>query len=144
MDLMGRKTFACKGALLEEYLGEITDFITCSQPALTALGFVAPLRNAVDQLRQVTAEIVGRAASNPCDIGAAAVEYLHLLGHVSYAYLWAKMASVAYAAQPDSFTEGKIKTAQFYFAHLLPKVEGLLGSLRQDSATLMALDAEQF
>ena len=85
-----------------------------------------------------------RATHNPCDVGAAAVEYLHLLGHVSYAYLWAKMACVASAGENTDFMDGKIKTAQFYFAHLLPRCDGLAASLRQGSETLMALRPEQF
>ena len=89
-------------------------------------------------------KLIERAAANPCDIGAAAVEYLHLLGHVSYAYLWAKMACVAQAGETNTFLDGKIKTAQFYFAHLLPRIEGLTASLTQGGGSLMALADEQF
>lgn len=144
MDLMGRKTVACKGALLTEYLQEIREFAGNEKRALAALGLFDSLLGAVAQLDEMTEELVTRAAHNPFDIGAAAVEYLHLVGHISYAYMWAKMACVANQAETSSFMDGKIKTAQFYFAHLLPRVEGLCASLRQDSSTVMALDPEQF
>lgn len=144
MDLMGRKTLVCDGALLMELLEEIRAFAAAEVKPLSELRLAEPLTQAADQLQQVTEAIIQRAANNPCDAGAAAVEYLHLLGHVSYAYLWAKMAVVAQAADNKEFADGKIKTAQFYFAHLLPKTAGLLASLQQDSSTLMALRPEQF
>lgn len=144
MDLMGRKTVACNGALLAEYLAEICEFMDTERASLDEMKLTAQLQDAVAKLDEVTTTLIGRSAQNPCDIGAAAVEYLHLLGHVSYAYLWARMACAAKQATSTSFTEGKIKTAQFYFAHLLPRIEGLFASLQRNSATLMALDPDQF
>jgi alkylation response protein AidB-like acyl-CoA dehydrogenase len=144
MDLIGRKTLATEGKLLLEFLAEIREFAAAAAQDLSDLGLANSLAQAVDQLQQVTGEIIQRAAHNPCDAGAAAVEYLHLLGHVGYAYLWAKMAVVARTLENAEFADGKIKTAQFYFAHLLPKTAGLLASLRQGSDTLMALRPEQF
>jgi alkylation response protein AidB-like acyl-CoA dehydrogenase len=144
MDLMGRKTLATNGSLLAEFTGEIQAFIASAQASLQKLGMAQPLTAAADQLTQVTQAIIQRAAQNPAESGAAAVEYLHLLGHVSYAYLWAKMAVAAEAGEQTEFSDGKIKTAQFYFAHLLPRTAGLLASLQQGSDTLMALGAEQF
>ncbi len=144
MDLMGRKTVASNGALLAEYLAEIREFMAEEQAGLAALSLQQPLGDAVDKLERITNDVIARAAINPCDVGAAAVEYLHLLGHVSYAYLWAKMACVAKAAEASVFFDGKIKTAQFYFAHLLPRIEGLAASLERGSESLMSFDAEQF
>jgi Acyl-CoA dehydrogenases len=144
MDLMGRKTVASKGELLAEYLAEIREFIAAEQAGLAALSLHQPLGDAVNKLERITNELIARASANPCDVGAAAVEYLHLLGHVSYAYLWAKMACVAKAAEASAFLDGKIKTAQFYFAHLLPRIEGLTASLERGSESLMAFDADQF
>ncbi|MBC6907227.1 acyl-CoA dehydrogenase [Saccharophagus sp. K07] len=144
MDLMGRKTVACGGALLAEYLLEINEFMDTERDTLDSLGLTAALRDAVVKLGEITQVVITRSAQNPCDIGAAAVEYLHLLGHVSYAYLWARMACVASRADASPFTDGKIKTAQFYFAHLLPRIEGLFASLQRDSGTLMALQEDQF
>ena len=144
MDLMGRKTVASNGALLAEYLAEIREFIAEEQAGLAALSLQQPLGDAVNKLERITNDLIARAAANPCDVGAAAVEYLHLLGHVSYAYLWAKMACAANAGESSAFADGKIKTAQFYFAHLLPRIEGLTASLERGSESVMALDAEQF
>jgi len=144
VDLMGRKTLATGGALLLEFLTEIRQFTDEAQKALSDLGLAEALDSAGKQLQTATEEIVQRAAQNPCDAGAAAVEYLHLLGHVAYAYLWAKMAIAAQAMENRDYADGKIKTAQFYFAHLLPKTAGLLASLRNNSDTLMALRPEQF
>jgi alkylation response protein AidB-like acyl-CoA dehydrogenase len=144
MDLMGRKTIATDGALLAEYLAEVREFMTANEVALATLSLGEPLAAAVKTLEGITRELIDRAAADPCNIGAAAVEYLHLLGHVSYAYLWAKMACVAQAGDTNAFLDGKVKTAQFYFAHLLPRIEGLAASLKNGAATMMALGEEQF
>ena len=144
MDLMGRKTVAADGALLAEYLTEIRDFITADATALAQLSLADSLNAAVNTLDDITRDLIARAAINPCDIGVAAVEYLHVLGHVSYAYLWAKMACTAKAGEASVFLDSKIKTAQFYFAHLLPRIEGLTASLKQGSGTLMAFADGQF
>lgn len=144
MDLMGRKTVACQGALLNEFLAEIRAFMEESAATLTQLALHQDLTRAVECLETITQTLVTRAEQNPADIGAAAVEYLHLLGHVAYAYLWAKMADAAQKMEASSFSDAKIKTAQFYFAHLLPKIEGLQASLQRDSRTVMALSPEQF
>lgn len=144
MDLLGRKTVASDGALLAEYLVEIREFIAANTDALTALALVGSLSEAVDTLERITRDLIDRSTANPCDIGAAAVEYLHLLGHVSYAYLWAKMACVAQAGETSAFLDAKVKTAQFYFAHLLPRIDGLTASLKRGSESVMALTDEQF
>lgn len=144
MDLLGRKTVASDGALLAEYLVEIREFMAANTDALTVLALAEPLSDAVDTLERITRDLIDRSAANPCDIGAAAVEYLHLLGHVSYAYLWAKMACVAQAGETSAFLDAKVKTAQFYFAHLLPRIDGLTASLKRGSESVMALTDEQF
>ncbi|MNV53098.1 hypothetical protein D3C71_1452260 [compost metagenome] len=89
--------------------------------------------------------MLDQAKGNPNEIGAASVEYLHAFGYVAYGYMWALMARTAKAAKGDeAFYAGKLGTARFYFARLLPRVQSLVASVRAGSESLYLLDAEQF
>ena len=64
-----------------------------------------------------------KAFQNPDEVGAAAVPYLRVVGHLVFAYFWARMAQVALdkEASGDPFYKAKLATARFYFAKLLPE-----------------------
>jgi len=87
-----------------------------------------------------------KAFRNPDEVGAAAVDYLRVCGHLVFAYLWARMAKVALDKESsgDKFYVAKLATARFYFAKLLPETAGLIRSARAGVAPMMALDAALF
>jgi hypothetical protein len=93
----------------------------------------------------LTEWVIEQAKLNPNEIGAASVEYLHAFGYVAYAYMWARMAQAAKAGDGDAaFYQGKLGTARFYFARLLPRVDSLVASVKAGSESLYLLDAAQF
>jgi len=108
--------------------------------------FTAPLAELGGQIVKVTGLIGTSAGNNPDAVGAAAVHYLRLVGHLVYGYFWARMARVALdrADSGDGFYTAKLATARFYFAKLLPETAWHLAALRAGSEPLMALDAELF
>ncbi|MGK9537128.1 acyl-CoA dehydrogenase C-terminal domain-containing protein, partial [Salmonella enterica subsp. enterica] len=78
--------------------------------------FIQPLSAAVDELDTLTAWVLDRAKSNPNEIGAASVEYLHAFGYMAYAYMWALMAKAALGKEAEEdFYASKLGTARFYF-----------------------------
>jgi hypothetical protein len=91
-------------------------------------------------------EIGMKAFQNQDEVGAAAVPYLRVVGHLVYAYFFAQMAKIALAKQDsgDTFYKAKLGTARFYFARLLPETAMLIRQARSGSASLMALDADLF
>ncbi|MDO2286050.1 acyl-CoA dehydrogenase C-terminal domain-containing protein, partial [Escherichia coli] len=86
----------------------------------------------------LTQGIVARAGNDPREIGAASVEYLHLFGYTAYAYLWARMAAAALRQREadPAFHDGKLATARFYFARLLPRVHSLAAAVEAGSESL--------
>jgi len=59
--------------------------------------------------------------------------------------MWARMAQAAKAGEGDAaFYQGKLGTARFYFARLLPRVDSLVASVKAGSESLYLLDAAQF
>ncbi|SFQ44985.1 hypothetical protein SAMN05216229_12233 [Geopseudomonas sagittaria] len=143
LDLMGRKVVASGGSYYQHLSAEINAFIAGAETALAE--FSAPLKAAVDNLDELTAWVLDKAQTNPNEIGAASVEYLHAFGYTVYAWLWARMAAVALARQgEDEFYASKLGTARFYFARILPRIHSLSASVKAGSDSLYLLDAEQF
>lgn len=140
LDLLGRKVVADNGAALMDFINLMrTDAESCPR-------FRAPLKEALDRLQQTSQWLIEQAATDPALVNASAVEYLHLLGYVAYAWLWARMdVAAADAQQGDpAFRAAKHDTAAFYFQRLLPRILSLEATLRSGSTSLTALPAEQF
>ena len=143
LDLMGRKVVASGGAYYRLFSDEIRQFIASAGSELDE--FAKPLGACLDQLDGLTEWVLEQAKGNPNEIGAASVEYLQAFGYVAYAYMWALMARAAKAGEGDeAFYTGKLGTARFYFARLLPRVNSLVASVKAGSESLYLLDAEQF
>jgi alkylation response protein AidB-like acyl-CoA dehydrogenase len=141
LDLLGRKVVANGGAALRLFASEVRDF---------AHAHVSPfgerLVEALERLEALSGWLLEQAKGDPNSVGAASVEYLHLFGYVAYAYMWARMAAVAQTSQSedDAFYSGKLATAEFFFARLLPRTLSLEASIRAGSQPLYGLAAEQF
>jgi hypothetical protein len=83
---------------------------------------------------------------NADEVGAAAVPYLRVAGHMVFGYFWARMAQVALLQQiavgnTDLFYVAKLQTARFYFAKLFPETATLMRTARAGSKVLMDTDA---
>ncbi len=141
MDLLGRKVVANGGAGLRQFASEIRHFAQ-QHPA----PYGNQLVTALERLETVSGWLLEQAKDDANAVGAAAVEYLHLFGYVAYAYMWARMTLVAEARQADdpTFYAGKLATAGFFFARLLPRTLALEASIRAGSTALYGLAAEQF
>src|SRR5947208_14411212 len=106
---------------------------------------VNPLADLGDKLTKLTTEIGMKAFQNPDEVGAAAVDYLRVAGHLVFGYFWARMAQVALreiaAGNTDPVYQAKLQTARFYFAKLFPETATLLRTPRPGGKPLMATGA---
>lgn len=134
MDLIGRKVLRDGGINLRR-------FVDLMAQTELAQAYQADVNEALDRLVRVTAYIVEHAAEDPHLPGAVATEYLDLFGLTIYAWLWAQMVPVAPA---DEFGDAKRATAQFYFARLLPRAEGLERSICSSGDAVMAMTGDLF
>jgi alkylation response protein AidB-like acyl-CoA dehydrogenase len=146
LDLLGRKVLGDNGAKLKKFGKLIAQFVEDEGVNEDMQEFVNPLADLGDKVTKLTTEIGMKAMKNPDEVGAAAVDYLRVCGHLVYAYFWARMAKVALAkvGSGDPFYSAKLATARFYYAKLLPETAALIRSARAGSAPLMALDAALF
>ncbi|MCY1518451.1 3-methylmercaptopropionyl-CoA dehydrogenase [compost metagenome] len=141
LDLLGRKVVADGGAALRLFCAEVRDFAHHHE-----VPYGSELLVALERLEAVSGWLLEHARSNPNEVGAASVEYLHLFGYVAYAYMWARMASVAEArrSEDEAFYTGKLATAEFFFRRLLPRTLSLEASIRAGSPSLYELKTEMF
>ncbi|WP_299944740.1 acyl-CoA dehydrogenase C-terminal domain-containing protein [uncultured Microbulbifer sp.] len=145
LDLVGRKTVANGGSLFELFAADVQELIDTEVDCEAMAEFIQPLATALQCLRDATGKMIAATRQDPCAPGAASVEYLHLFGYVAYAFMWAKVVSVAQAKQEtDSFYRGQVKTARFYFARLLPRTQALAASVNAGSAALMDMEDALF
>jgi hypothetical protein len=143
LDLVGRKVIGSGGAFYQHFADEIKAFTDSADASLAE--FVEPLKAAIANLEQMTADLLERAKANPNEIGAASVEYLQVFGYTAYAYMWALMARAALGKEgQDDFYASKLGTARFYFARILPRIHSLSASVKAGSESLYLLDAAQF
>ena len=146
LDLLGRKILGDNGAKLKKFGKLIRDFVEEEGTNEAMQEFVNPLAELGDKVTKLTTELGMKAFQNTDEVGGAAVDYLRVVGHLTFAYFWARMAKVALARQDsgDSFYTAKLHTARFYFAKLLPETAGLMRTARSGVAPLMAMDEKLF
>lgn len=145
LDLIGRKTVACKGALLQVFLQEVRDWLASVDKAALS-EFVEPLESALTLLDEATQHVLANAEKDPHNPGAVAVDYLHLFGYVIYAYMWTRMVASCGGADERSavWASAKLATARFYFTWLLPQTLTLAARVKSPADCIMALPQEGF
>ena len=146
LDLLGRKILMDNGAKLRKFGEKIKAFVEDNGLDEQLSEFVTPLGELGEKVTKLTMEIGMKAFQNPDEVGAAAVPYLRVAGHLVYSYLFAQQAKIALAKldSGDKFYESKLATIRFYFARLYPETAMLIRQARSGAANLTALDADLF
>lgn len=140
LDLMGRKVVRSGGTLLAPWLEEIRGWAS-SQTAGNE--FVAPLSRVTDDLESLSVLVMESAGADADAVGAASYDYLNAFGMVSYAYMWARMGTLAAEHSTDEFYESKLATAKFFYQRLLPLFDAYASAIRSGSESIMNLSAEK-
>ncbi|KGJ91264.1 acyl-CoA dehydrogenase C-terminal domain-containing protein [Colwellia psychrerythraea] len=155
MDLLMRKVIASKGALMNVFDKEVTDFISSQQDNNTMAEFIEPLTVSIAHLNEISSLLLAKSADDINEIGAAANDYLHLFGYTAMAFIWAKMARVSLSniqegtisetsEYGENFYQSKLHTARYYFARLLPRQLSLIATIKSGSDSLFAIEDELF
>ncbi len=109
------------------------------------------LKRGLNDLQAATLWLMQNALQKPDNAGAAATDYLHLVGLVALGYMSVRMAAVATAklgagddAADGSFCRAKQVTAGFFMERVMPETAAHLARISSGADTLMALPAEAF
>ncbi|OOR89891.1 acyl-CoA dehydrogenase [Moraxella caviae] len=159
LDLLARKVLGSQGRLLANFTKIIHKFCVENAENDDVGQMIRTLAKLNKQWGDLTSRIALQGTQNPEAIGAAAVDYLYFSGYVTLGYLWARAAVLAKAklAQLDDdlsadtslhseygFYDAKVKTAEFYFAKLMPRTAVHVARINSGESSLMAMDIEQF
>ena len=145
LDLLGRKILGNNGATLKKFGKLIAALVEEEGVNEKMSEFINPIAYLGDKVTKFTTEIGFKGFQNPDEVGAAAVDYLRVVGHMVFGYFWARMAQVALReianGNTDPFYVAKLQTARFYFARLFPETASLMLTARTGSKVLLDTDA---
>jgi len=146
LDLLGRKVLGDSGAKLRKFGKLVAELVEAEGTNEEMAEFVNPLADLGQKVEKLTMEIGMKAFQNPDEAGAAAVDYLRVVGHLVLGYFWARMAKLALEKQEsgDPLYRSKLATARFYFAKLMPETAALIRSARAGAKPLMDVEVELF
>ncbi len=148
LDLVGRKMPAHAGRYLRQVFHPLSAYIekTIDKDGMTE--FVEPLAKVFGRLQQATAQVARSGMSRPDEAGAAATDYLRLMGFTVLAYLWARMAEISLPKlatdDPDGFYKAKVMTARFFMERLLPQATAHFQAVMAGGKTMMAFEEAAF
>ncbi|MGI4747693.1 MAG: acyl-CoA dehydrogenase C-terminal domain-containing protein, partial [Janthinobacterium lividum] len=149
LDLVGRKMPAHMGRYLRRLFHPISNFIETHRKHDAVAGMVEQLERAFGALQLATGQIAQTGLKDPEEAGAAATEYLRLLGLVAMGYMFVRSAVIASERlagntdEPD-FYRAKLASAQFFIDRTLPQATGLFLAIKSGKASTMALDEAAF
>ena len=149
LDLVGRKMPAHMGRYLRRFFHPVAEMIADAKKQPGAAKLAESLERAFGALQLSTAQIATAALKDPEEAGAAACDYLRMLGLVSMGAMFVRSAAIAHeklaAQSPDAgFYRGKLASAQFFVDRVLPQATGLFLAIKSGKQSTMALEDAAF
>ena len=133
-DLIGRKLVKNNGAFLEEYITEIRDFANGLD---NELNFIKDATlDAATEIEAISRFIIEQAAEKPDFPNAVAVDFLHAVGLLSFAYMFARIAAAAKDKSGD-FYQNKLALAQYFSQRILPELTSRVAKINAGSDLVM-------
>jgi hypothetical protein len=149
LDLVGRKLGAHMGRYLRSFFHPVSNFLEdhAENEALAAI--IPGLAQAFGALQLSTGTIAQRGLKDPEEAGAAATDYLRLLGLVAMGYCFALAMKIAQAklaegTEEADFYKAKIATANFFFDRILPQATACFLAIKAGKQSMMALSEDAF
>ena len=139
IDLIGRKTIKCSGAFVAEYMAEILEFSN-TMPDSTLKQAVA---NVCGKVEALTKFVVEQSKSNPNFSNAVAVDYLHVVGLLSFVYMFARIHEAA-RVKTEPFYQHKLVLADYYVAKVLPDLAARAERIYAGADLIMQLPQDYF
>src|SRR6202000_3337578 len=118
MDLVGRKLGRKGGAAPMALFGFIFGWVSEHEDECAMGAFVKPVKRALDTLQQATMWLAQHGLANPNDAGAAATDYLRLMGIVMLAWMWARIAKLS-VGKDTRFHKDKLMWARYWMERMV-------------------------
>ncbi|MEJ1968762.1 MAG: acyl-CoA dehydrogenase C-terminal domain-containing protein [Rhizomicrobium sp.] len=145
MDLVGRKLGRKGGAAPLALFKQIGAFVEANQADAELAPYVKGIQRGLDALQAATFWLAANGLANPNNAGAAATDYLRLMGIAVVALMWGRMAKLATArlasGQGDAaFYKSKLMCAKYWMERLVPECPMLLERIQAGSETVMGFE----
>ncbi|WP_158918288.1 acyl-CoA dehydrogenase C-terminal domain-containing protein [Caulobacter sp. S45] len=149
LDLVGRKLPAHMGRYLRRFFHPVSEFIEANRDDAAVGKLVEQLERAFGALQLSTGQIAQASLKDPEEAGAAATDYLRLIGLVAMGYMFVKSAKIAAEKAPTAngdagFYADKITSARFFVDRILPQATALFLAIKSGKASMMALEEAAF
>ena len=146
LDLISRKLPAKHGQTVMAYLQDIGGFIAANQDNEELKDIVAALQKSAEALQGALGYLMEYGQKNPDNAVAAAHDFMHLMGTVTFGHIWAKMALVAQEKLADDanndFYKSKIILAKYYANKHLPEAKGFQVKIMSGADVINAMPLE--
>lgn len=144
LDLIQRKVFSNRGEFLWIFIDEIENFVS-EMKADKLMMLRSSYISLLAQFKAVTEMLIAQGERSQDELGAAASEYLHVLGYITYGYMWLRMMEAAESMPVgDAYYQTKYETGRFYFTRVLPRVSSLIEMIAAGAEDLMSPSAASF
>ena len=135
-DLLKRKVLANGGRWMRDFILEMEQDTLLASPVFASEEDA--VLKACSTLRELTLWLVKQDKRDADLCSSAACDYLHIVGHTIYAWLWLKMIATN-PADTDRHVLGR-----FYFGRLLPQIHALDAAVRSGPDLVMDLPVDKF
>jgi alkylation response protein AidB-like acyl-CoA dehydrogenase len=139
MDLVGRKLGRKGGAAPIALFGVLTGWIAEQEKDAAMAPFVAGVKRGTEALQAATMWLAANGMKNPNDAGAAATDYLRLMGITVVALMWGRMAKAS-LGKDDPLHRDKLMCARYWMERMVPECPMLLERIQAGSAVIMELE----
>ena len=150
LDLVGRKLAQDGGKHVMAFFNLVKTFIKDNEGnAALKADFLDPLKAASKDMQAAGMYFMQNGVKNPNHALAGSYDFMHMMGHVCFGLMWARMGKAAMdaleaGASDKEFYETKIATGRYYMARQLPATAMHLARINTGADTVMALEASQF
>jgi hypothetical protein len=150
LDLFFRKIARDGGATLGVLLGQVGATLKAEQGGEPLAAARAELAGALGKLQAIFGTLMQKAPESLYHVGLHANRVLFALGDVVVGWLLVRHAAIALEARPDAseadraFYDGKVASARYFCAEILPRVAVSAKIIAKSELSLMELDEAAF
>ncbi len=139
IDLVFRKLISKEKDIIGKYIKLVEEEIKKNKNQTKLKSFAEKLDEYLKITINFTNWIKEKMKDSKDDVSAACNDYLKVLGLIALAYSWIKVLDISYKelSKNKKFFEDKIKTANFFFNRVLPRIDSHYKSATSGSKYIM-------
>ena len=140
LDFLGRKVARNDGKYITHFLSEIRDYVASMS---AEHGIKQATLAAADTIEALTTTVLTNISTRKSEINGCAVDYMHAVGYLCYAYMFAMMVEAANGKTGDFYTN-KAKLADYFVGRILPRLDAHAQMVKSGSDPIMSFDINYF